>query len=57
MGIGVVFISELVFFYRMKTYFYRMKEKIKDSLVKLLDQFVNENEIELNKDVVLDENI
>jgi hypothetical protein len=41
----------------MKTYFYRMKEKIKDSLVKLLDQFVNENEIELNKDVVLDENI
>jgi hypothetical protein len=34
-----------------------MKEKIKDSLVKLLDQFVNENEIELNKDVVLDENI
>ncbi len=57
MGIGVVFISDLVFFYRMKTYFYSMKEKIKDSLVKLLDQFVNENEIELNKDVVLDENI
>ena len=34
-----------------------MKEKIKDRLVKFLDQFVNENEIELNKDIVLDENI
>lgn len=34
-----------------------MKDKIKDSLVKLLSQFVNENEIELGKDAVLDENI
>jgi len=34
-----------------------MKEKIKSRLVKLLNQFVNENEIELDKDVVLDENI
>lgn len=34
-----------------------MKEKIKSSLVKLLNQFVNENEIELDTDVVLDENI
>jgi hypothetical protein len=34
-----------------------MQEKIKFSLVKLLNQFVNENEIELDTDVVLDENI
>ena len=34
-----------------------MKEKIKTRLVKLLDQFVKENEIELDKNVVLDENI
>ncbi|WP_405399554.1 hypothetical protein [Maribacter sp. Asnod2-G09] len=34
-----------------------MKEKIKDSLVKLLGQFVDENEIELNKEINLDENI
>ena len=34
-----------------------MKEKIKSSLVKLLNQFVNENEIELDIDVVIDENI
>ena len=34
-----------------------MKEKIKFSLVKLLGQSVNENEIELDEDVVLDENI
>ena len=34
-----------------------MKEKIKSSLEKLLNQFVNENEIELDTDVVLDENI
>lgn len=31
--------------------------RLKSSLIKLLQQFVNENEIELNKDVVLDENI
>ena len=34
-----------------------MREKIKSSLIKLLNQFVNENEIELDMDVVLDENI
>ena len=34
-----------------------MKEKIKSSLLKLLNQFVNENEIELDTHVVLDENI
>jgi|TARA_B110000259_G_C13995833_1_gene394360 hypothetical protein len=34
-----------------------MKEKIRDSLLKLLIQFVDENEIEINKDIVLDENI
>ena len=34
-----------------------MREKIKSSLIKLLNQFVNENEIELEMDVVLDENI
>ena len=34
-----------------------MKEKIKTRLVKLLDQFIKENEIELDKNVVLDENI
>ena len=34
-----------------------MKDKIKDRLLKLLDQFVEENEIELNKGINLDENI
>lgn len=34
-----------------------MKEKIRESLIKLIAQFVEENEIELDKDVVLDENI
>ena len=34
-----------------------MKEKIRERLIKLLVQFVEENEIELDMDVVLDENI
>jgi len=34
-----------------------MQEKIKIRLLKLLNDFVHENEIELYKDVVLDENI
>jgi hypothetical protein len=34
-----------------------MKEKIKDRLLKLLAQFVKENEIELNGEINLDENI
>ena len=34
-----------------------MKEKIKESLIKLLIEFVEENEIELDKDTFLDENI
>ncbi|MGB1449001.1 MAG: hypothetical protein ACPG8F_04090 [Flavobacteriaceae bacterium] len=32
-----------------------MKEKIKSSLVKLLNDFANENEMKLDKDVVLGE--
>lgn len=34
-----------------------MKDKIRTSLLELLNQFIDENEIELDKDVVLDENI
>jgi hypothetical protein len=34
-----------------------MKEKIKDRLLKLLAQFVEENEIELNEEINLNENI
>tara|TARA_B110000977_G_C10956721_1_gene446899 strand:- start:80 stop:370 length:291 start_codon:yes stop_codon:yes gene_type:complete len=34
-----------------------MKEKIKESLLKLLVQFVEENEIELNGEINLNENI
>lgn len=34
-----------------------MKEKIKIRLIKLLVEFINEYQIELDKDVVLDENI
>ena len=34
-----------------------MKEKIKIRLLKLLYEFIDENEINLEKDVVLDENV
>ena len=33
-----------------------MKEKIKAKLLKLLNEFINENEIQLSEDTILDEN-
>ena len=34
-----------------------MEEKIKIRLLKLLNEFIDENEIDLDKDIVLDENM
>ena len=34
-----------------------MEEKIKIRLLKLLYEFINENEIELNDDIIIDENL